>query len=120
MNGSIRAGKAVVIGKNGFVQGDVITQDAVLSGRFKGTLTAESRLELQATCQVDGEVVARRMQLEEGAILNGTVQMGDKPKAGSQSREAQPPAKEPQPQGQPPQEVQAHKSDRPHAPEGKN
>ena len=84
VEGSIRAGKAVVVGKNGFVDGDVVTQDAVVSGRLRGTLTAESRLELQSTCQIDGQVVARRMQLEEGAILNGTVQMGEKPRAGAQ------------------------------------
>jgi cytoskeletal protein CcmA (bactofilin family) len=75
VEGSIRAGKAVVIGKQGAVIGDVHTQDAVVSGRVKGTLSAESRLELQATCQIEGEVRTRRMQLEEGALLNGTVHM---------------------------------------------
>jgi len=77
VQGSVKAGKAVVVGKEGLVEGDVVTQDAVISGRVTGTLVAESRLELQATCRVDGEVRARRMQLEEGAILNGTVAMGD-------------------------------------------
>lgn len=78
VEGSVRAGKAVVIGKDGLVDGTVVTQDAVVSGRLKGTLTAESRLELQATSRIEGEVFARRMQLEEGAVLNGTVHMGDK------------------------------------------
>ncbi len=77
VEGSIRAGKAVVIGKLGVVVGDVQTQDAVVSGRVTGTLVAESRLELQATCQIDGDVRTRRMQLEEGAVLNGTVHMSD-------------------------------------------
>ncbi|MDH3205745.1 MAG: polymer-forming cytoskeletal protein [Gemmatimonadota bacterium] len=85
VEGSISAGKAVVIGKQGKVIGDVRTQDAVISGHVKGTLIAESRLELQATCQIDGEVHTRRMQLEEGAVLNGTVQMGDKRKAAGAS-----------------------------------
>lgn len=76
VQGSVRAAKAVVIGKDGLVAGDVVTQDAVVSGRVKGTLTAESRLELQATCEIEGEVRTRRMQLEEGAVLNGTVEMG--------------------------------------------
>jgi len=76
VNGSIKAGKAVVVGKDGAVHGDVSAQDAVISGRVTGTLVAESRLELQATCRVEGEVRARRMQLEEGAVLNGTVNMG--------------------------------------------
>jgi cytoskeletal protein CcmA (bactofilin family) len=77
VEGVVRAGKAVVVGKDGAVDGDVITQDAVISGRVSGSLVAESRLELQATCRIDGEVRARRMQLEEGAILNGRVQMGE-------------------------------------------
>jgi cytoskeletal protein CcmA (bactofilin family) len=76
VEGSIKAGKAVVIGKKGVVHGDVATQDAVISGRVEGTLVAASRLELQATCRIDGEVHTRRMQLEEGAVLNGNVHMG--------------------------------------------
>ena len=77
VEGSVRAGKAVVIGKDGLVIGDIATQDAVISGTVNGTLVAESRLELQATCRIEGDIRARRMQLEEGAILNGTVHMGD-------------------------------------------
>ncbi len=76
VEGSVKAGKAVVIGKKGSVKGDIVTQDAVISGRVDGKLTAASRLELQATCRIDGEVHTRRMQLEEGAVLNGNVVMG--------------------------------------------
>jgi cytoskeletal protein CcmA (bactofilin family) len=77
VQGTVRAGKAVVVGRDGLVDGEVFTQDAVISGRVRGTLVAESRLELQATCRIEGDVRARRMQLEEGAMLNGTVQMGE-------------------------------------------
>ncbi len=77
VEGTIRAGKAVVVGKGGEVLGDVFTQDAVISGRVRGTLTVESRLELQATCRIDGDIQARRLQLDEGAVLNGTVSMGE-------------------------------------------
>ena len=78
VEGTVRAGKAVVVGKDGFVDGHVITQDAVISGRVTGMVTAESRLEVQATARIDGEVHARRMQLEEGAELNGRLSMGDR------------------------------------------
>lgn len=78
VEGSVKAAKAVVVGRDGRVQGDITTQDAVISGTIEGTLVVESRLELQATCRIDGEVQAARLQLEEGAILNGTVSMGSK------------------------------------------
>jgi cytoskeletal protein CcmA (bactofilin family) len=77
VRGAVRAGKAVVIGRDGLVQGDVHTQDAVVSGTVLGSVIAASRLELQATSRIDGDIQARRLQLEEGAVLNGTVQMKD-------------------------------------------
>ena len=83
VEGSINAGKAVVIGKQGSVSGNITTQDAVISGRVEGTLVAESRLELQATCHIEGEVHTRRMQLEEGAVLNGSVHMGEPKRGGA-------------------------------------
>ena len=76
VQGNIRAGKAVVIGKDGLVEGDILTQDAVISGRLKGSLRAESRLEVQSTSRLEGEISAGRMQDEEGSLLNGTVKVG--------------------------------------------
>lgn len=75
VKGSIRAGKAVVIGREGVVHGDIETQDAIISGTLQGSLVAASRLEVQATSRIQGDVRARRLQLEEGAVLDGTVQM---------------------------------------------
>ncbi len=76
VEGSVRAEKAVVIGKGGSVTGDIHTQDAVIAGSVKGALDVESRLELQSTCLVDGEIRATRLQLEEGGVVNGTVSVG--------------------------------------------
>lgn len=77
VEGSVNTGKAVVVGKEGVVQGDILTQDAVISGTVLGTVTAESRLEVQASARIEGEVRARRMQLEEGAELSGRVRVGE-------------------------------------------
>lgn len=79
IEGTVRAGKAVIIGKGGEVVGDVLTQDAVVGGRIRGTIVAESRLELQATCDIEGQIRARsqHLQLEEGCRFNGQIQMLD-------------------------------------------
>ena len=85
IKGTIRAGKAVVLGKEAEVIGDIFTQDAVIGGRVTGTLVAESRLELQSTSVVDGSVRARaeHLQLEEGARFNGQIEMLDARDAGA-------------------------------------
>lgn len=77
IEGMVRAAKAVVVGKDGVVTGDITTQDAVIGGKVTGTVTAESRLELQATCVIDGEIRARRVKLDEGGRVNGKVAMGE-------------------------------------------
>lgn len=77
VEGTVRAGKAVVVGKDGSVQGDLVTQDAIVGGRVNGTVVAESRLELQATCVVEGEIKARRLKLDEGGQINGKVHVGE-------------------------------------------
>lgn len=97
VEGTVRAGKAVVLGKEGVVDGDIATQDAVIGGRVTGSIVAESRLELQATCVVEGTVQARRIKLDEGGTVNGTVQIGDVSDAArSQARRA---PDQPQPAG---------------------
>jgi cytoskeletal protein CcmA (bactofilin family) len=81
VEGTVRAGKAVVVGKDGAIRGDVFTQDAIVGGSVKGTVVAESRLELQATCVVEGDIRARRLKLDEGGRMSGTIQVGEQPRA---------------------------------------
>ena len=79
IEGTVRAGKAVVIGKGGEIVGDVLTQDAVVGGRVQGTIVAESRLEIQGTSVIDGHIRVRagHLVVEEGAVHNGQTQMLD-------------------------------------------
>lgn len=77
IEGTIRAGKSVVVGRSGEVIGDILTQDAVISGKVNGNISAESRLELQSTCDIQGELRSRRVQLDEGARFNGQVHMDE-------------------------------------------
>lgn len=83
VEGTIRAGKAVVVGKDGVVKGDIITQDAVIGGNVRGSIIAESRLELQSTCVIEGEIRARRIKLDEGGRVNGNVHTGESANATS-------------------------------------
>lgn len=77
VEGTIRSGKAVVIGEDGEVVGDVHTQDAVVAGRVEGSIVAESRIELQASARIKGDIRCRRVKLEEGGFVDGRIEMGD-------------------------------------------
>lgn len=77
VEGTIRAGKAVVLGQGGVVDGNIVTEDAVIGGRVSGSIRAANRIELQSTCSVEGEISTRseHLKLEEGARFAGHVQM---------------------------------------------
>ena len=75
VEGAIRASKSVVVGKNGRVTGDIETQDVVIAGRVVGTVSGASRVELQETCHIEGDIRSRRIKLEEGGQVEGRFHM---------------------------------------------
>lgn len=77
VEGTVRAAKAVVVGEDAEVVGDIHTQDAVVAGRVEGTIVAESRLELKASSRVEGDIHCRRVTLEEGGFVEGRMAMGE-------------------------------------------
>jgi cytoskeletal protein CcmA (bactofilin family) len=80
--GNISAGKGIYLGASGRVQGAIETQDAVIAGTLQGSIHAASRLELHATAQIDGDIVTRRIRIDEGASLNGQVKIVQSAPAG--------------------------------------
>ena len=76
VKGSIEASKSVVIGKEGAVEGDITTPDIVVAGSIRGTIVGESRVELQDTCRVKGNVHSPRIKLDEGGQVDGRLHMG--------------------------------------------
>lgn len=76
VEGSVKAAKSVVIGKDGVVLGDVVTQDAIVAGRVNGSISADSRIELQASCHIQGDIRSRRIKLDEGGQVDGQLHMG--------------------------------------------
>lgn len=76
VEGSIKATKSVVVGKGGTVKGDIETQDVVVAGGVTGTVLGASRVELQETCRVEGDIRSRRVKLDEGGRVEGRLHMG--------------------------------------------
>ncbi|MFQ5678469.1 MAG: polymer-forming cytoskeletal protein [Gemmatimonadota bacterium] len=76
VEGSVKAAKSVVIGRDGVVDGDIETQDVVVAGRVAGTISADSRVELQESCRVEGDIRSRRIKLDEGGRVEGRLHMG--------------------------------------------
>ena len=75
IEGSIKATKSVVVGKGGRITGDIETQDVVVAGTVVGTVVGASRVELQETCRIEGDIRSRRVKLDEGGQIEGRLHM---------------------------------------------
>jgi len=67
----------LTIGPEGNIKADIHAKSAVVVGHVTGNVSATERIEVQASGIVDGDVRAPRLVVQEGAVLNGAVEMGE-------------------------------------------
>lgn len=77
IKGAVRAGRQVLVGKGGKLEGDLFSREAIVGGEVHGSITADERVELQASCLVVGDITGKRILMEEGSRVNGVLHMGD-------------------------------------------
>lgn len=77
VEGSIRAARQVLVGRQGSVLGDISTREAVIGGKVEGTITATERLEVQSTSLIIGDINTRAIAVIEGGKINGNVRISD-------------------------------------------
>lgn len=51
--------------------------NVTLKGAVEGPVTARDKLTLGRNAKLNGDIVVRRLQIDDGATLNGHVRMGD-------------------------------------------
>ncbi len=66
----------LIIGESGIVEGDVTVPHVLVNGTVKGKLVSSNRIELQARARVHGDVHYSAIQMELGAIVNGSLSSG--------------------------------------------
>ena len=71
----------LTIGANGAIKAEVQAKSVVVIGRVAGNVRGTERVEIQASGIVEGDVIAPRLIVAEGAVVNGSIQMTSKPGA---------------------------------------
>ncbi|HQQ94222.1 MAG TPA: polymer-forming cytoskeletal protein [Bacteroidia bacterium] len=78
-----------VLGPNGIIEGNVLSQNADLSGEVKGTVEVSEMLSLKNTARISGDIITGKLAIEPGAVFSGTCNMGAKVKNMPQNQDAQ-------------------------------
>ena len=73
--GNITTPGKIVVGKTGYIEGEIDCENADFEGEFKGQLKVKSLLTLRATAKIEGDVFADKLSIEPGATFNATCSM---------------------------------------------
>jgi len=75
--GEFRVAGNMEVGNGSVVKALIEASNVTIKGVVEGKLTARDKLTLGKAAKMNGDVQARRLQIEDGASLNGYVRMGD-------------------------------------------
>lgn len=74
--GSVQCKGKVVIGSTGQIDGDIQCKNAVIEGRFTGTLVVSELLQVKETAVIEGDVSTAKLLVHAGSTFNVTCRMG--------------------------------------------
>jgi cytoskeletal protein CcmA (bactofilin family) len=78
IKGKLICKNTLTIGVNGEVEGDVEAKNAIVGGKIKGKIKVAEKLVLESKSVLIGDLKASKLLIDEGAVFEGTSDMGKK------------------------------------------
>ncbi|HYM66502.1 MAG TPA: polymer-forming cytoskeletal protein [Patescibacteria group bacterium] len=75
--GELRVTGNVEVGSSATVKALIEGASVTLKGSVEGLVTARDKLTLGRNARLNGDVQAKRLQIDDGASFNGHIRMGD-------------------------------------------
>ncbi len=76
IDGEIVSEGLLIIEEGAVVTAKILADEAIVQGTVYGEIRIKKKIELASTCKVKGNIIAPCLNIQEGAILNGTTTMG--------------------------------------------
>jgi cytoskeletal protein CcmA (bactofilin family) len=77
LTGSLETRSNLHLMEGGIIEANIKSQNAIISGRVKGNLKVEEKIELGPTAQLNGDINCQFLSIEEGATLSGKCKVGE-------------------------------------------
>lgn len=77
VNGKIICSDTVTVGASGKVEAEIEADTAIVAGKLTGNIQASEKVELQANCEMQGDLRTKSLVIEEGAVFCGACNMKD-------------------------------------------
>ena len=76
IKGTLICEARLIIGPNGYVEGEVQCQSAVIEGKFEGKLEVKEQLNVREKAVINGNVYTGTLVVQPGAVFNVSCTMG--------------------------------------------
>lgn len=76
LKGNITISGKLVVGQSGKIEGNIICQNADVSGEIHGKVSVSELLSLKASAKLLGDIVTGKISIEPNATFTGTCNMG--------------------------------------------
>lgn len=76
IKGNLICDAKVIIGPTGYVNGEIRCKNAVIEGKFEGSLHVSELLNVREDANIHGEVSTNKLIVQSGAIFNVSCNMG--------------------------------------------
>ncbi|TRZ94048.1 helix-turn-helix domain-containing protein [bacterium] len=73
--GNLESKGNLTIGQTAIVNADIMGDNVIIGGRIRGRITAKERLTLLPSAVVEGDIYPAKLNIAEGAILEGRCSM---------------------------------------------
>jgi cytoskeletal protein CcmA (bactofilin family) len=79
VEGTIELGNHnLTIGAGATVIADLVAKSVTIAGTVKGSIMGSAKVELKSTARVEGDVIAPKFAMDDGALMIGKVDTGAK------------------------------------------
>ncbi len=76
LTGSITVKGKLVVGTSGSIEGEIVCQNADISGVVKGKIEVSELLTLKSSAKLNCDIVTNKLAIEPGAVFSGACGMG--------------------------------------------
>ncbi|RKY89743.1 cell shape determination protein CcmA [candidate division KSB1 bacterium] len=75
VKGKITSGENIIVGEGGFIDGTIVSDRVVVSGKVLGQIYASSSAMFSEKAEFDGDLKTMKILIADGAIFNGKCEM---------------------------------------------
>jgi len=75
VKGTVLCESMVIIGAEGYVEGEITSYDVFIAGEFKGNVIAKNKVEIAENGKVYGDITTAKIVIDPGVLFEGRCKM---------------------------------------------